>query len=66
MGAGLEHLEDRALLISGVSRAEIGDDARDANLALHELTELSSSLEQVYLQLKGTSVEYAADPKATQ
>lgn len=54
-------------LVSGISTEEIGDAARQADLTLYELTELSSSLEQAFLQLTADSLDYAAtsdDPKA--
>lgn len=58
--AAVERLEDGALLVTGVAAGDIGRAAREANLTLHELTELASSLEQAYLQLTGDSVEYAS------
>lgn len=58
--ATVEHLEGGALLVTGVSTQDIGAAAREVNLTLHELTEISSSLEQAYLELTGDSVEYAA------
>ena len=68
IGAGVDRLKDGALLVTGVSSEEIGTAARAANLTLHELTEVPSSLEQAYLQLTADSVEYAArtaGPEAT-
>ena len=66
-GGGLERLEDGALLVTGLTTADVGEAARAAQLVLHELTEIASSLEQAYLQLTASSLEYAApaaDPKA--
>jgi ABC-2 type transport system ATP-binding protein len=58
--ADVERLDDGALLVSGVSPAEIGDAARHADLTLHELTELSRSLEQAFLQLTADDLDYAS------
>jgi ABC-2 type transport system ATP-binding protein len=64
-GGDLERLDDGALLVTGVSAQDIGEAARDAAIALRELTEISSSLEQAYLELTASSLEYAAaDPEA--
>jgi ABC-2 type transport system ATP-binding protein len=60
-GGDLERLDDGALLVTGVSAKNIGEAARDASIALEELTGLSSSLEQAYLELTTSSLEYAAD-----
>jgi ABC-2 type transport system ATP-binding protein len=60
LATNVERLEDGALLVSGLSSAEIGAAAREANLELHELAEVHSSLEQAYLELTGGSVEYGA------
>ena len=62
-----ERLDDGALLVTGVSTHDIGEAARDANLVLYELTELSNSLEEVYLELTADSLDYVASatgPKA--
>ena len=56
----VEREDDGALLVAGISAEAIGRAARDAALVLLELTELSSSLEQAYLDLTSASVEYAA------
>jgi ABC-2 type transport system ATP-binding protein len=62
-GADVERLDDGALLVAGISADTIGSAAREVDVVLHELTEVSSSLEQVYLELTAESVDYAADPK---
>lgn len=59
-GGAVERLDDGALLVTGVPTARIGELARDAGLALQELSEVASSLEQAYLQLTADSLEYAA------
>jgi ABC-2 type transport system ATP-binding protein len=50
--------EDGALLVAGVTAEEIGDSARDAGLALHELTPRRASLEEAYMELTREAVEY--------
>ena len=65
-GGTVEELDDGALLVAGLPAQDIGEAARAADLALHELTEVASSLEQAYLELTANSLEYAtpaADPK---
>ena len=67
-GGAFERLEDGALLVTGLTTEDIGEAARDAHLVLHELSEVPNSLEQAYLQLTASSLEYAtptADQKAT-
>jgi len=66
--AKVERLEDGVVLVTGVSTADIGAAAREANLTLHELTEVPESLEQAFLHLTSASVEYpasAAEPEGT-
>ena len=65
-GGAVERVDHDTLLVTGLSGEDIGGAARDAQLVLHELTEVASSLEQAYLQLTASSVEYAAPaaPKA--
>ena len=58
--AALERLDDGALLVTGLTTEEIGSAARDAHLVVHELTAVASSLEQAYLQLTASSLEYVA------
>ncbi|HJQ89758.1 MAG TPA: ABC transporter ATP-binding protein [Propionibacteriaceae bacterium] len=67
IGAGVERLDDGALLVTGASTEAVGVVAREADLTLHELTELSSSLEQVYLELTADNLDYvaSADSKET-
>jgi ABC-2 type transport system ATP-binding protein len=67
IGADVERLDDGALLVTGASTEAIGGVAREVDLTLHELTELSSSLEQVYLELTADSLDYvaSADSKET-
>lgn len=56
----VERLDEDGLIVTGASVQDIGAAAREENLTVHELTEVSTSLEQAYLELTGSSVEYAA------
>lgn len=60
IGASVERVEDGSLLVTGAPAETIGQVAREVNLTVHELTELASSLEQVYLELTAPSLDYAA------
>lgn len=44
--------------VSGMDAAAVGDAAAAAGIALHELTTVSSSLEEVYLSMTADEVEY--------
>jgi ABC-2 type transport system ATP-binding protein len=52
--------DDGALSVSGLDAASIGDLAADHGIALHELTPQQASLEEVFFELTGDSVEYHA------
>jgi ABC-2 type transport system ATP-binding protein len=54
-------VEAQLLEISGISAAQIGDAAAAAGVALHELTPLSASLEEAYLELTQDDVEYHSE-----
>jgi ABC-2 type transport system ATP-binding protein len=64
-GADLEQLEGGVLLVTGLSAEDIGAAAREAQVVLHELTATAGSLEQAYLQLTASSLEYATPPAET-
>jgi ABC-2 type transport system ATP-binding protein len=49
---------DGDLLVDGAAAGTVGDVALAAGVAVHGLAEERSSLEQVYLELTATSVEY--------
>ncbi|HEV2638363.1 MAG TPA: ATP-binding cassette domain-containing protein [Actinocrinis sp.] len=51
---------DQSLHVQGATAAEVGDVAGDANLRLHELTVVHSSLEDAFMRLTADSVEYHA------
>ena len=60
LGAESQQLEDGALLVSGLSAKEIGAVAGGANITLHELGAVPTSLENAYLELTESSLEYSA------
>jgi ABC-2 type transport system ATP-binding protein len=65
-GGTIETQPDGELLINGLGLAEIGDLAHREDVRLHELAMKSASLEDAYLELTGTAVEYrAGDEPAT-
>jgi ABC-2 type transport system ATP-binding protein len=53
--------EDGALRISGLPIGAVGDLARDAGIALHELSPQLASLEEAFMELTRESVEFHAD-----
>jgi ABC-2 type transport system ATP-binding protein len=55
--------EADALQVSGMFAAQIGDVAARAGIPLHELTTISASLEQAYMELTQDEVEYHATTK---
>ncbi|WP_426623851.1 ATP-binding cassette domain-containing protein [Leifsonia sp. McL0607] len=54
-------VEAQLVEVSGLSAAQIGDAAAAAGIALHELTPLSASLEEAYLELTQDEVEYHSE-----
>jgi len=52
------NLEQDVLQITGITAAEIGDQAAAAGIVLHELTSLTASLEDAYMSLTQNEVEY--------
>lgn len=52
-GATVQSLEDGALMIRGLSPAEIGDRALAESIAIHELSTQSNSLEELFLSWTG-------------
>ncbi len=57
-GAGVRAEAADALGVTGLSAAEIGELAAGRGIALHELVNRRASLEQAYLDITGTTVEY--------
>ncbi|OMQ14897.1 multidrug ABC transporter ATP-binding protein [Modestobacter sp. VKM Ac-2676] len=63
-GLDVERAGDE-MRVQGLDPAGIGDLVGDAGLVLHELTLVQSSLEEAFMTLTASSVEYAAGPVAT-
>ena len=57
-GATVEPLVDGALSVSGLSAEAIGDLAAEQGVRLHELTPLTASLEEAFMDLTRESVEF--------
>lgn len=49
------------LVVSGIGPAQIGEAAAAAGVVLHELTPLTASLEEAYLELTQDEVEYHSE-----
>jgi len=52
--------DDGAIVVTGLSAADIGELAADQKLTVHELTPVHASLEEVFMELTSASVEYRA------
>jgi ABC-2 type transport system ATP-binding protein len=50
--------DDGSIVASGLTSADIGELAADQELTVHELTPLRASLEDVFMELTSSSVEY--------
>jgi ABC-2 type transport system ATP-binding protein len=59
-GVRVERPEDGVLEIHGLTSAQVGDAALRAGVALHELSARRASLEEAFMRLTGSSVEYHA------
>jgi ABC-2 type transport system ATP-binding protein len=56
---------DGAIAIRGMTAAEIGDIAFDQAIRLHELATVRASLEEAFMELTASSVEYHAEVPGT-
>ena len=57
-GAGLRNGEGGALLVTGLDAARIGDVALEAGVAVHELSAVQASLEEVFMDLTSDMVDF--------
>ena len=57
-GAVVRGREDGALLVTGLDAAHIGDLALESGVALHELSPVQASLEEVFMDLTSDMVDY--------
>ena len=58
VGAGVTVERDGALVVMGMTAAEVGDLAADRALTVHELVPLQASLEDAFMELTRDAVEY--------
>ena len=58
VGAGVRAREDGALLVTGLDAPRIGDVALAEGLAVHELSPVQASLEEVFMELTSDMVDY--------
>ncbi|WP_022881015.1 ABC transporter ATP-binding protein [Gryllotalpicola ginsengisoli] len=57
----VEQGADGSLSVAGIGAAQIGEAAAGAGVVLHELTPVSASLEEAYLELTQDEVEYHSE-----
>jgi len=57
-GAGVRDQEDGGLLVTGLDAARVGDLALEAGVALHELSPVQASLEEVFMDLTSDMVDF--------
>ena len=65
-GLAATHTRDGALDVQGMSAADLTRLIADADIALHELTPIQGSLEDVYFALTNDEVEYRSASTTTQ
>jgi ABC-2 type transport system ATP-binding protein len=58
VGAGVTVETDGALVVSGMTAAEVGELAADRALTVHELVPLRASLEDAFMELTRDSIEF--------
>ncbi|MFJ1792835.1 ABC transporter ATP-binding protein [Kitasatospora griseola] len=63
-GARVAQAPDGLLTVTGLDATEIARTALDRRLLIHELVPRTGSLEQAFMELTGSSVEYAAGARA--
>jgi ABC-2 type transport system ATP-binding protein len=57
-GADVSVDDDGAIVVTGMTSAQVGDLAADRALTVHELVPVRASLEDVFMELTGDSVDY--------
>jgi ABC-2 type transport system ATP-binding protein len=57
--------DDGAIVVTGLSSADIGELAAGQELTVHELTPVHASLEEVFMELTSASVEYRSQTPDT-
>jgi ABC-2 type transport system ATP-binding protein len=58
IGASVAPGGDGSLLVTGAAPDQIGDAAHRADIALHELSPIQASLEEVFMDLTSDSVDF--------
>ena len=61
-GSAASQVDEHELLVEGCTADEVGEVANAARIALHHLSDVEQSLEQAYLELTSSSVEYHGGP----
>jgi ABC-2 type transport system ATP-binding protein len=55
--------DDGAIVVSGLNAVDVGELAADQELTMHEPTPLRASLEDVFMELTSTSVDYRSNTR---
>ena len=63
-GVTTERVDDQQVHVEGATTRYVGDLAHELALPVHELTEIRSSLEQAYLELTDSDLEYGGESPA--
>jgi ABC-2 type transport system ATP-binding protein len=61
LGAKIENAEADVLIVTGVTAEQIGDAARAADVAIHELVPQQVSLEDAFMRITRDAVEYRTE-----
>jgi ABC-2 type transport system ATP-binding protein len=56
--------EEGAIEVRGMTAEEVGDIAYEKGMRLHELATIRASLEEAFMELTASSVEYRAEPRS--
>lgn len=61
LGARIETIDADTLMVTGATAGQIGDAARAAGVALHELAPQQVSLEDAFMRITRDTVEYRTE-----
>jgi ABC-2 type transport system ATP-binding protein len=64
-GVTVSATDHETLEVTGLSTAEVGDQARDLDVSLHGLAPKKASLEEAFMEMTRDEVEYHAIPPTT-
>jgi ABC-2 type transport system ATP-binding protein len=59
-GARVDYIDDTTVTVHGVTAADVGEAAARSNVVLHELTNVTGSLEDAFLKATADVQEYQA------